>query len=155
MMISELVGPNNQYTEHIGNTTHTSVQLRGFGSGCTGEYSSEDPLHFVIGGDTEQQVVQGEALAQNLVATVRSKREQFYQSLRPPRYNCTVNPPQCHCCPDTPVRSWGRFSQALVRPPVRRDGNGSGATDAHPPALHVGFVCTLRVPRTQSILSFN
>ena len=85
MMISELVGPNNQYTEHIGSTTQTSVQLRGFGSGCTGENSSEDPLHFFIGGDTEQQVAQAEALAQNLVATVRSKREQFYQRLAPPR----------------------------------------------------------------------
>ena len=121
MMIPALVGPNNQYPNHIGNTTNTSVQLRGFGSGCTGQNSSQDPLHFAIGGSTEEQVAQAEALAQNLIASVRSKREQFYQGLRVHMYVPACSPMQVStlvvtsaagpCTPGTPPWVWSQHQR--------------------------------------------
>ena len=131
MIIPELVGPNRQYTDHIGSTTQTSVQLRGFGSGCTGENSSQEPLHFAIGGSTEQQVTQAESLAQNLIATVRSKREQFYQRLRVPVpgyvTSCVAHARAAYTHKTKQCRS----SQARVRP-VWSCGHAPG-TSRHAP----------------------
>lgn len=129
MIIPELVGPNRQYTDHIGSTTQTSVQLRGFGSGCTGENSSQEPLHFAIGGSTEQQVTQAESLAQNLIATVRSKREQFYQRLRVPVPGY-VTSCVAHAHAHTKNKQC-RSSQARVRP-VWSCGHAPG-TSGHGP----------------------
>lgn len=126
MIIPELVGPNRQYTDHIGSTTQTSVQLRGFGSGCTGENSSQEPLHFAIGGSTEQQVTQAESLAQNLIATVRSKREQFYQRLRVPvpgpvyaPYGHVGMPPAPVAMAPAPVVRPPAPPMHFIRPPYR------------------------------------
>ncbi len=91
-LLLELQGPNGQYLYHISTTTGTTVQLMGFGSGAADSVSSREALHFMICGPTREHVDKAEALAQNLIGTVRVKRNHFYQVSR---YSKHIN--SCSC----------------------------------------------------------